>query len=165
MTVAKGETLKTRTKLMYGSGDFGFACTDAMLGLLIAIYLTDVVGLRPEYAGLAIFLGRTWDYVNDPIFGYISDRTRTRWGRRRPYLLFGALPFALAFSLLWWHPPIPSQIGLAVYYAVAYALYDTAATLVYMPYYALTPELTNDYDQRTSLTTFRMIFSILGSMV
>ena len=165
MSIPAAQKLPRRVKLLYGAGDFGFALTDAMLGLLIAMYLTDVVGLNPGLAAAAIFIGRTWDYVNDPIFGYLTDRTRTRWGRRRPYLLFGCLPFALAFTLMWLRPPIASQVGLAVYYGFAYALYDSAASLVYMPYYALTPELTPDYDERTSLTTYRMVFSILGSMV
>jgi len=105
------------------------------------------------------------DYVNDPLVGYISDRVRSRWGRRRPFLLFGFLPFAVAFALLWWRPPIAGQVGLAIYYAIAYLLYDTAATLVYMPYFALTPELTMDYDERTSLTSYRAAFSIVGSLV
>jgi GPH family glycoside/pentoside/hexuronide:cation symporter len=157
--------LSRKTRLIYGSGDLGFALTDAMLGLLIAIFLTDVVGLQPGLAAAAIFIGRTWDYINDPIFGFISDRVRTRWGRRRPFLLFGFIPFAISFTLMWWRPPIASQVGLAVYYGLAYALYDSAATLVYMPYYALTPELSDDYDERTSLTTYRMVFSILGSMI
>lgn len=159
------ERLSRRTRLMYGVGDAGINLADTMVGLLFAIFLTDVVGLRPALAGLAIFIGRTSDYLNDPLIGYLSDRTRTRWGRRRPYLLWGALPFFLAYTLLWWRPPFDSQIALAVYYGVAFVLYDTAASVLYMPYFALTPELTSDYDERTSLTTYRMAFSILGAMV
>ena len=67
---------------MYGIGDIGFSLTTSILGAYFAIFLTDVVGIRPGIAAIAIFIGRSWDYINDPIFGYLSDRTRTRWGRR-----------------------------------------------------------------------------------
>ena len=159
------ETLSRRTKLMYGVGDAGINLADTMVGLLFAIFLTDVVGLRPGLAALVIFAGRTFDYINDPVIGYLSDRTRSRWGRRRPFILFGMLPFALAYMLLWWIPPFPTQTGLAIYYGLAFVLYDTLATVLYMPYFALTPELTSNYDERTSLTTYRMIFSTIGAMV
>jgi GPH family glycoside/pentoside/hexuronide:cation symporter len=156
--------LSLKSKLMYGAGDFGPALTDNVIALLVAIFLTDVVGLEPYLAAAAVFIGRTWDYINDPIVGWLSDRTRTRWGRRRPYLLFGMLPYALTFALLWWRPPIESHIGLAIYYAVAYVLYDSCVTIVSMPYYALTPEITDDYDERTNITTIRFVFSIIGTM-
>lgn len=155
--------LSLKTKLMYGAGDYGFAMTDNMVALLVAVYLTDVVGLPPYLAAAAVFIGRSWDYINDPIFGYLSDRLRTPWGRRRPFLILGIIPYALTFAMLWWHPPISSEIGLAAYYALAYALYDSAVTMAMMPYYALTPELTDDYDERTALTSYRMVFSILGT--
>ena len=158
-------SLSRRAKLMYGVGDGGINLADTTVGLLFAIFLTDIVGLRPGLAALVVFLGRTFDYINDPIIGYLSDRTRSRWGRRRPFILFGMLPFALAYMLLWWIPPFTTQVGLAIYYGVAFVLYDTFATVLYMPYFALTPELTSDYDERTSLTTYRMVFSTLGAMV
>lgn len=160
-----GKKLSRKTKLLYGAGDTGFSLTSTILGAYFAIFLTDVVGLSPGIAAAAIFAGRSWDYINDPLIGHISDRTRTRWGRRRPFLLFGALPFAAAFSLLWWKPPLESQAALAVYYAAAYLLFDTAATFAYMPYFALTPELTADYDERTALTGYRMFFSIFASLL
>jgi len=81
-----GPKLSGRVKWIYGSGDFGFALTNTILSVYLALFLTDVVGLKPAVAALAFFLGSTWDYINDPIVGYISDRTRTRWGRRRPWL-------------------------------------------------------------------------------
>jgi GPH family glycoside/pentoside/hexuronide:cation symporter len=159
------ERLSRWTKFIYGAGDTGFSLTSTILGAYFAIFLTDVVGLAPGIAAAAIFIGRSWDYINDPLIGHISDRTRSRWGRRRPYLLFGAIPFGLAFTLLWWKPPIESSVGLAAYYALAYLLFDTAATFAYMPYFALTPELTEDYDERTALTSYRMFFSILGGLI
>jgi len=157
--------LSRGTKLLYGAGDTGFSLTSTIIGAYFLIFMTDVVGLAPGIAAVAIFVGRSWDYINDPIFGYISDRTRSRWGRRRPFLLFGGPAFALAFAMLWWRPPLERDLFLAAYYALAYVLFDAAATLVYMPYFALTPELTPDYDERTSLTTYRMFFSIVGSLV
>ena len=157
--------LSRRTKLLYGSGDIGFSLTTTIIGAYLAIFLTDVIGISPGAVGTAIFVGSTWDYINDPIMGFISDRARTRWGRRRPFLLFGALPFALAFTMLWWRPPFENDLWLVVYYAAAYVIFDSAATLIYMPYFALTPELTSDYDERTSLTSYRMFFSILGSLL
>ena len=129
------------------------------------LFLTDVVGLRPALAGTAMMIAKQWDWINDPLIGHISDRTSSRWGRRRPFLLFGFIPFGVTFTLLWWKPSFQSQIGLAAFYVGAYVLYDAAATFVYMPYFALTPELTPDYDERTTLTTYRMAFSILGSLI
>jgi GPH family glycoside/pentoside/hexuronide:cation symporter len=157
--------LSRLTKFVYGSGDTGFSLTTTIIGAYFAIFLTDVVGIAPGVAAAAIFIGRSWDYINDPIIGHISDRTRTRWGRRRPYLLFGGFPFVLTFLMLWWIPPWENVILQAAYYAVAYILFDAAATFLYMPYFALTPEMTSDYDERTSLTTYRMFFSILGSLL
>jgi GPH family glycoside/pentoside/hexuronide:cation symporter len=159
------QKLSRLTKFIYGSGDLGFSMVGTIIGAYFLFFLTDVVGIKPAVAGIAILIGRTWDYINDPIIGHISDRTRSRWGRRRPFLLFGALPYALAFILMWYRPPFESQIALAVYYAAAYVLFDAAATFVYMPYFALTPELSEDYDERTSLTSYRMFFSLLGGLL
>lgn len=159
------EKLPAWRKWMYGSGDLGFSLTSTIVAAYFAIFLTDVVGVRAGVAAIAIAIGRTWDYINDPLFGYISDHTHTRWGRRRPFLLFGPIPFAIVFTLMWWRPPIQGDIALVAYYSVIYVLYDAAATMIYMPYFALTPELTADYDERTSLTAVRATFSIAGSLV
>ncbi len=157
--------LTRKNKLMYGAGDIGFSLTSTILGVYFLFFMIEVVGLRPAVAAIPIGIGKVWDFINDPIFGYISDRTRTRWGRRRPYLLFGALPLALTFTMLWYRPGFESTAALVVYYSVAYIIFEASATLLYMPYFALTPELTSDYDERTSLTSYRMFFSILGSLL
>ena len=159
------EKLSKIKKLMYGAGDIGFSLTSTIMGVYFLFFMIEVVGLRPAVAAVPILVGKIWDFVNDPIFGHLSDRTRTRWGRRRPYLLFGALPLAFTFTMLWYRPGFESTTALIIYYSVAYIIFEASATMLYMPYFALTPELTSDYDERTSLTSYRMFFSILGSLL
>lgn len=157
--------LSRLTKIIYGFGDIGFSMTSTIIAAYFPIFLTDVIGIAPAVAAIGLFIGKSWDYINDPLIGYLSDRTRTRWGRRRPFLLFGALPYGLAFAFLWWKPPLETQTALVVFYTFMFVLYDAAGTFVGMPYFALTPELTEDYDERTELTSYRMFFSILGGLV
>ena len=78
MTILAKDRLPRITKFLYGISDFGFASTDTILQVLFAIFMTDVVGMKPSYAALAVFLGRTWDYINDPLIGFFTDRVRTR---------------------------------------------------------------------------------------
>jgi GPH family glycoside/pentoside/hexuronide:cation symporter len=157
--------LSRREKWVYGSGDLSFSLITTIVGAYFAIFLTDVVGVPAAIAALAIFVGGTWDYINDPLAGYISDRTRSRWGRRRPFLLFMAIPLMLAFTLMWWRPPFTDPVVLGVYFSAVYIVYELIATFAYMPYLALTPELTSEYDERTSLMSTRAFFSILGSLI
>lgn len=152
------------TKLVYGTGDWGMASFNTIRQIFYAIFLTDVVGLSPTLASFAALMGIIWDAVNDPLVGTLSDRVRTRWGRRRPFLLIFAIPFGAAFVLLWWAPPWQSQIALMVHVTIAYMLADMLQTLVIVPFLSLTPELTEDYDERTSITTYRMLFNLIASL-
>ncbi len=152
------------TKLIYGSGDWGMASFGTLRQIFYAIFLTDVVGLDARLASFAALAGVVWDAINDPIIGLLSDRTRTRWGRRRPFLLLFSIPFGLSFFLLWWAPPWENQIALMVTVSLAYMISDTFQSLIVVPFFALTPEITTDYDERTSLTGYRMFFNLLASL-
>ena len=156
-------TLPLRTKLLFSTGDLSTSIPLAILMFFQLYFLTDVAGLRPDYAGWAIGASRLWDAVNDPLFGLLSDRIRTRWGRRRVLLLFGAVPLGVFFMLMWIVPAL-NQFWLAVYYAMTFILFDTAFTIVHVGYNALTPEMTSDYDERSSLNGYRMVFSISGTL-
>jgi GPH family glycoside/pentoside/hexuronide:cation symporter len=164
MTTAKGR-LSFWTKLVYGTGDWGTAGYGTLRQVFYAIFLTDVVGLEPRLASIAALIGIVWDAINDPIVGMISDRVRTRWGRRRPFLLFFAIPYGAGFLLLWYAPPFEGQIAKMIFVTLAFMIADTLETLVAVPFSALTPELTPDYDERTSLTGFRMFFNLAISLV
>lgn len=151
-------------KLLYGSGDWGISSMGMMRSIFYAIYLTDVVGLEPRLASFGALVGIVWDGINDPLIGLISDRIRTRWGRRRPFLLWFAIPFGLSFITLWSAPDWESQTALLVYVTLSFMLADTLQTLVGVPFLSLTPELTSDYDERTTLTSFRSFFQLAGAL-
>jgi glycoside/pentoside/hexuronide:cation symporter, GPH family len=160
-----GKALGPWVKIAYGGGDFGRASFNTLRMFFYAIFLTDAVGLNPFLASGAAFIAILWDAINDPLVGILSDRARTRWGRRRPFFLWFSIPFGLSFLLLWWAPPWQSQIVLAVHITLAYMIADTFQTLVSVPYLALIPELAPDYDDRTSLMTYRMFFNLAASLV
>jgi len=149
-------------KFLYGSGDWGIASVGMMRSIFYAIYLTDVVGLEPRLASFGALVGIVWDAVNDPIVGVLTDRLHTRWGRRRPFLLWFAIPFGISFVILWSAPNWDNQFALMAYVTFAFMLADTLQTLISVPFYSLTPELTPDYDERTTLTSFRSFFQLVG---
>jgi len=161
----KEKPLSIWTKLAFGSGDWSSATFGTLRQVFYAIFLTDVVGLEPRLASLAALAGIIWDAINDPLVGMLSDRIHTRWGRRRPFLLFFSIPYALAFIILWWAPPFKNPILLAITITLAFMISDTLQTLVVVPLNALTPEISPDYDERTSLIGYRMFFNLFASLV
>lgn len=157
--------LPLRHKLVYGLGDWGTSAATTARNIFWFFFLTSVVGMEAGLAGSVFLIGRIWDAINDPLIGMLSDRVRTRWGRRRPFLLFGALPFGLAFALLFLVPPWQEPLARAAYYVVAFLLFDSLYTIINVPYSALMPELTQDYDERSSLAGWRITFAIVASLV
>ena len=112
------ERLSFWTKAAYAIGDLGnSAGPGTIIPFWYLYFLINVARLDPVLAGFTVLLGKIWDAVNDPLVGILSDRTRTRWGRRRPFLLLGAIPFGVTFALLWIVPPIQNQIVLALYFS------------------------------------------------
>ncbi|MEX1181498.1 MAG: MFS transporter [Cucumibacter sp.] len=160
---APAPTLKLSSKLAYGFGDVTGAVIAAVYGFYMQAFLLDVAGLAPATAGIIFAIAQFWDAVTDPAMGRISDLTRSRWGRRRPYLLFGAVPLGLAFFLHWLVPPFGPET-LFFYYLVVALLMRTAFTVVSIPYTALTPDLAPDHDGRTQLNLYRFVFSIFGGL-
>jgi glycoside/pentoside/hexuronide:cation symporter, GPH family len=158
------------TKMAFGAGDLGTAIT-AMIGIsYLSPFLTDVAGLSPSLAGRTQLIGKVWDAINDPMVGVLSDRTQSKWGRRYPWMIWGAVPFGLCFFLNWIVPHFSdnlefNQTALFWYYTAASILFNSFYTVVNLPYTALTAELTKDYDERTSLNSFRFTFSIGGSIL
>jgi glycoside/pentoside/hexuronide:cation symporter, GPH family len=153
------------SKLIYGMGDWGNSTTSTIFMFFFAFFLTDIGRLDPIYAAPIFLVGGIWDAINDPLIGILVDRVHTRWGRRRPFFIVSALPLAITFMFLFWVPPWQNQIYKALYYGLMYILFDTAYTFLIIPYSALTPELTEDYDERTRLNGYRMVFSMAGGLI
>ncbi|MDF1597025.1 MAG: MFS transporter [Acidimicrobiia bacterium] len=153
-----------RTKIGYAIGDLGLSIAYFALGFFFLFYLTDVVGLSAAAAGTVVLIGKLWDGVNDPLIGILSDRTRSRHGRKRVYLLYGAIPFAVSFALLWWLPLGASQTVTFVLATAALLLFATTYSLVAVPYMAMVPIMTVDYDERTQVIGFRAMFSSFGTI-
>jgi sugar (glycoside-pentoside-hexuronide) transporter len=150
-------------KSVYATGDFTLNTALSALSLIYAsFFLTQVAELRPALAGLVPLIGRAVDAFTDPLMGRISDRTRWGGERRRPYFLLGALPYGLSFALLWVDAPFASQAGLFAYYTAAYCFLSLSSTVLSVPYLALLPEMAEDYDERTSLSTYRTVGATLG---
>ena len=159
-----GSKLDFATKLAFGTGDLGTAITAMILVSYLSPFLTDVAGLSPLLAGKTQLVGKIWDAVNDPMVGFASDRTESKQGRRYPWMIWGAIPFGIFFFLQWIVPDL-NQWGLFWYYTIVSILFNAFYTIVNLPYTALTAELTQDYNERTSLNSFRFAFSIGGSIL
>ncbi len=161
---SKQSGLSVKTKLGYGLGDLGANMVFQSVALFLMFYLTDVFILSASVAGTIFLIAKIWDAVSDPMMGYISDKTRTRWGQKRPYLLFGALPLGVCMALLFYTPPINMQ-WKPIYALIMFLLVCTAYTVVNIPYGALTANLTLDTNERGRLTGYRMFFAIVGTLV
>ncbi|GIW43044.1 MAG: sugar transporter [Candidatus Binatia bacterium] len=151
-------------KLSYGIGEVAVSVKNATLSQFLLFFYVDVIHLAPVLVGIAIFIGRCWDAITDPIVGYISDTTRSRWGRRRPYVLGSVLPVAIAFYLLFTPPRWP-EVQVFVYLVLAYVGLMTVFTFYATPYLAWGAELTDDYHLRTSVVQLRALFGVVGTLV
>jgi len=156
--------LTPAVKIVYSMGDHTVNIALTAMTLLYFRYLTDKIGFSGLLAGAVPWIGRLVDAFTDPLMGRISDHTRWRWGRRRPYLLLGCIPFGVAFALQWIEVPGSDATQFA-YYAGMYVLMSLGMTVVTVPYLALIPEMSRDYDERTSLNTYRAAFGLGGVFV
>lgn len=157
--------LSLKTKVSYGICDLGGNLFFTVMGFYLLNFLTDKVLLGASLAGAALLIGKLWDAVSDPLTGYLSDRTNHKMGRRRPYILWGSISCFFFMILMFTKPPFSSQTALFLWAALVFCLVNTAYTLINIPYSALTPDLTNDYQERTVLNGYRMSFAVVGTFI
>lgn len=154
-----------RTLLAYGASGVPLNWLGTFLGVHLIIFYTDVAGLDPWWVAFGLFVATMWDAISDPLMGVLSDRTRWRWGRRRPYVLLGALPLGLSYFALLSPPERLSGNALGVYFTVLMLVLYTARTVVEAPLGGLAPELAQEYHQRTRLAAYREFHGNLGDLL
>jgi GPH family glycoside/pentoside/hexuronide:cation symporter len=148
--------LSVGRKLGYGLGDFGFGLFFLTASQYLLYYYTDVLGLKPSTAGWVFGLALVWDALFDPVMGGIANRTRSRFGKYRPYLLFGAIPLAASWALIF-VPTALSGWSLVIFAALAHILFRTMYAIAYMPYLSLSAAMTSDSNERSALAAYRMV--------
>ena len=160
----KGFVVPLLEKIAFGVGDMPGNLTYPALQFYFVYYVVNISGVPAPLAALVYPIGRVWGAVMDVIIGRISDRTESRFGRRRPYLLFGAIPLGVSFVLLWLIP-FKSTTSMFVYYLAVVVLFNTIFSFTTIPYNALHPELTQNYDERTTLSGFRIVCSFIANII
>ena len=156
--------LTVKQKLGFGIFDLGGNMLFTLMSFWALKYLTDTVGLAASLAGAAVMIGKIWDAVTDPMMGFISDRTLSRWGRRRIYLLFGSVPMLLTMIFFFTAPIYLSSSLHFIWAIIALMLLNTASTVINVPYASLTPELTDDYHEQSSLNGYRFGCAVFGTI-
>ncbi|NVB38715.1 MFS transporter [Pseudenhygromyxa sp. WMMC2535] len=149
----------------YGVGAVGTGIYATVPGLLLLFFMTDTLGIPAWLAGVGIFVPKLWDVLTDPLMGTISDRTQSRWGRRRPYLLAGALSLPLSFVMLFSLPAFADPMLSFAWVMFAYLLAATSFTVFSVPYTAMPAEMSEDYDEVTSLMGWRIALLTVGVLL
>ena len=158
-----GHQLSIARKAGFAMGDYACNLYWQSVSLFLMFYYTDALGLSGSVAGLIYMVASVFDGITDPIMGAIADRTRTRWGRYRPYILVGAIPLGLSFGFLYWSPAVDG-LGLTAVVLAAHLLFRLAYTAVSVPYGSLTARMTSSSEERSSLAGFRMVFATLAGL-
>mgnify|MGYP001767057202 CR=1 FL=1 len=153
-----------KEKIGYGLGDAASSMFWKIFSFYLAIFYTDIFGISAVAAGTMFLVTRIWDTANDPIMGIIGDRTNTRWGKFRPYLLWGAIPFGILGILLFTTPNFDTT-GRLVYAYITYTFMMMAYTAVNVPYASLLGVMTANTNDRTTLASYRMVFAFGGSLL
>ena len=157
--------LPLSVKAGWGVGAFGSLGMLWMVNVFLLFFLVEHVGMDPAVAGIILFITRIYDLVSDPLIGHLSDKTRSRWGKRRPWMFAGAILSGLSAILAFNVPSFASDTATNVYELVVLLAYFTGFTLFYIPFMAMPAEMTDDYNERTSIMSFRVGYSSFAGII
>nr|MCR4901273.1 MFS transporter [Butyrivibrio sp.] len=152
-------------RIVYGMAEFYGGGAFVIINTFFAVFLTKALGMPTALAGTIPLVGKIWDAITDPMMGNITDRTRSKFGAKRFYILVGGIVSSLTFILMWLTIPTNSIVALYIFYLLMYCLFSTGFTILMVPYNGLLPDMIDDYATRSRFSSVRMIWSTLGSMV
>lgn len=158
------EKIKLKEKIGYGLGDAASSMFWKIFSMYLMFFYTDVFGLAPAVVGTMFLITRIWDSCFDPLVGIIADRTKSRWGKFRPYLLWTAIPFAIIGVLTFYTPDFDEK-GKIIYAYVTYSLMMMIYSIINVPYASLLGVMSGDRKERTTLSSYRMVFAFGGSLL
>jgi GPH family glycoside/pentoside/hexuronide:cation symporter len=154
--------LPISTYMGYGAGQIGGQILRDTPALILPIYMTTVIGLEAALAGLVIVIAKIWVVVADPVAGIVSDRSKHRWGRRRPFILAGGMLAAICFVLMFFAPAMQGQIALFLYMTVIYIILNTGYSMFSVPYLTMASEMSDSPHERTTIMSFRNACLAIG---
>ncbi|MBE5842641.1 MAG: MFS transporter [Butyrivibrio sp.] len=152
-------------KCAYGLADIYGGGAFVVISTFFTVFLTKALGMRPALAGTIPLIGKIWDAVTDPIMGNIVDRTKSKFGSKRFYILIGSIVSAITFLMLWMNTGIKGMGHQYIFYTAMYVLFSTGFTIVMVPYNGLLPDMVDDYNKRGSFSGIRTVFSSLGAII
>ena len=161
----KKENYGLLNRIMYGTAEFYGGGAFVIINTFFTVFLTKALGMPAALAGTIPLVGKIWDAITDPMMGNITDRTVSRFGAKRFYILIGGIISALTFVVMWVTIPTKSVVGMYIFYLCMYCLFSTGFTVISVPYNGLLPDMIDDYTIRARFSNVRMIWSTLGSMV
>ncbi len=165
MKTTNPKPFSKKERFIFASADIWGGGGQTVISVLYLVFLTNILGVRPGLAGTTLMVAKIWDAVIDPFLGVLGDNTRTKWGRRRPYLIFGAVALLMAMALLWLPIRFNSDLARAAFILITNMFYATVASMIAIAYSSLSTEITNDYEARNKLNVTRLVFSLVATAI
>ena len=163
--MSQTKAFSTKERFVFAVADIWGGGGQTVISVLYLVFLTNVLGVRPGLAGTALMVTKIWDAIIDPVLGVLGDNTRTKWGRRRPYLIFGGVGLLMAMALLWLPVRFDSDVARVSFIIVTNMFYATVASMIAIAYSSLSTEITNDYEARNKVNITRLVFSLGATAV
>ena len=161
----KTREVSIKEKIIFASADFFGGGGQTLVAVLYMMFLTNIIGINAAWAGTVIMISKMWDAVSDPIMGVISDNTRSKFGRRKPYIFMGGIMLIISMALLWYPVTFSTQLGLVIYVTATYLLYSTVSTVIAVPYSSLSTEVSTKYEETNKLNLLRLAFSLVSTAI
>jgi len=161
----KRKEVSIKEKSIFASADFFGGGGQTIVAVIYLIFLTNVVGINPAWAGVVIMISKIWDAISDPLMGVISDNTRSKHGRRKPYIFAGGIILIFSMALLWYPVTFGTEVGLIVYVTITYLLYSTVSTMIAVPYSSMSTEVCTNYEETNRINLLRLVFSLVSTAI